>query len=376
MNQKSCIILFTYPDTENKLKILQKSIDSVKYLGLPIFLFSNMDIDKEYLQDVHKFVTTGQNELVSASDFLSIEDITLARNKTKYRYHLTYDENIITYIPISYGTEKSYYWALIKLFQKSFDYVFKEGYTDFMFLQELELLDENINLCKQYFKEVNELELDGLVAVDPNMGENHLSDYVFFGKTKWWSELFQSMSVHEFYKITFPNWGVEEYFYKKCKEKYGKIKFKIRTNLEEWEKPFYRVYPPNWIRDDIDCSTREPFNLFFPNLNLTDFSNNWDTPKFNVDKSLIVSIRPINDFYQIFVWNREISENDKKINLSISFPNENELDVTIPTIYFDLLPGVWSLNNFSESLKDRKVILNYSYEDNNIIVNNIKTYYI
>jgi hypothetical protein len=366
----------TYPNTENKINILLKSIESAKKLKIPILVFSNMDIDKKYLSDVNEFIFTGENLMVSASDYLSINDITLARNTTKYRFHLEYNNNIITYIPITYGTENSYYWAVIKLYQKSFEYVHNKGYTHFMLLQELELDDENIELSINYLNETYSSNLDGIIAVDPSMGENHLSDYVFFGKTKWWNELFQTTTVEEFYNLTFPNWAVEEYFYKKCKDKQGNIKFKIRTNLEEWEKKYYCEFPSSWVKDEICCSTILPFNLFYPNLMPTESSNNWETPYFDIEKSLIVSILPLNNEYQIFVWNKSISEYDKKILVKITFPIEVVTDVKVDNIDLELQPGFWNLKNISENIKGRKVIIEYSYIENTKLVSKFNTYYV
>lgn len=366
----------TYPNTENKVNILLKSIRSAKKLNVPIFVFSNMDIDKKYLSDVNEFIFTGENLMVSASDYLPIDKITLARNTTKYRFHLEFDENIITYIPITYGTEKSYYWAVINLYRKSFEYVYNKGYSDFMLLQELELGDEEIKLSIDYLNETHLSNLDGIIAVDPSMGENHLTDYVFFGKTKWWNELFQTTTVEEFYNITFPNWSVEEYFYKKCKEKPGNIKFKIRTDLEIWEKQFYCDFPSSWIKDNINCLTKQPFNLFYPKLILTESSSNWETPYFDIEKSLIVSILPINDYYQLFVWNKSISEYDKNITLNITFTTDNNSSIETETINLELQPGVWNLKNIYENMKGKTVIIEYSYFDNENVICDSKTYYI
>jgi hypothetical protein len=88
MVQNPCIIILSYPNTDNKIQILLNCLKSVKKLNIPIFVFSNMDIDKKYLSDVDEFIFTGENVMVSASDYLSIDNITLARNTTKYRFHL------------------------------------------------------------------------------------------------------------------------------------------------------------------------------------------------------------------------------------------------------------------------------------------------
>jgi len=377
MKKNPCIIILAYPNTDNKIQILLKCLKSVKNLNIPIFVFSNMDIDKKYLGDTNEFIYTGENKMESASDFLSIQDITLARNLTKYRHHLTFDNNIITYIPITYGTEKSYYCALTKLYQKSFEYVYNKGYDNFMLLQYDTVLDEeSSNLVHKYFEELYLSELDSLISVDPNMGNNHMNDYVFFGSTKWWNELFSSTSPEEFYTMTFPNWTIEEYYFTKCKNKEGNVKFKIRSNLEEWEKDYYQDAPSNWIKDAINCETRESINLFFPSIKDAGLSNYWETPNFDIEKSLVVSIRPLNDLYQIFVWNKLISEQDKKIVVTISFPKMNESDLDIDPIHLELLPGIWNIRDYQEQISGRKVVVEYSYEQDNDIVSDTKIYYI
>ena len=366
-----CVIILSYPDTENKLDILSKCISNAKKLNIPVFLFSNMDIDTTKITEVDEFIYTGENQMYSASDFLPIEQITLARNITKYRNHLMFDNGLITYIPITYGTEKNYYWALTKLYKKSFEYCNEKGFTHFMLLQELHLGENEITLSKQYFDEMYNKNLDGMFAVEPEMGENHLSDFVFFGKTKWWNELFNSMSIDEFYNLTFPNWSVEEYYYKKVRQKEGIIKFKIRTKLEEWEETYYRNYPSTWVRDDVDCQTRETFNLFFPELRQTNLSNNTETPSFNIDKSLVVSLRPISDIYQLFVWNKAISENDRDIKVNIHFDGGEYENIEL-----DLKPNHWVLRDFPITVGGKKVNISYSYELNDKIIEGIKTYYV
>jgi hypothetical protein len=359
----SCVIILSYPDTDNKLKILSECISKAKKLNLPILLFSNMDINQDYISEVDEFIYTGENELFSASDFLTKEQITLARNTTKYRNHLMFDNNIITYIPISYGSEKNYYWALTKLYKKSFEHCLNKGYSNFMLLQELHLNDDDIELSKLYLNEVISNNLDGMFAVEPNMGDNHLSDFVFFGKTSWWNDVFQSMNINEFYNLTFPNWSVEEYYYKKAKSFIGKIKFKIRTKLEDWEKQYYWDFPPLWTRDDIDCETRETFNLFFPNLKQDNLSNNTETPTFNINKSLVVSLRPIENQYQLFVWNKSISENDRNINVTISINSEEN-----NTFIFNLNPNHWVLRDITDNISGKKVFIDYSYYMDNKLI--------
>lgn len=373
---KPCVIVLSYPNTENKLNILSKCLESLKKLNYPIFLFSNMNIDMSSLPQINGFISTGENEMLSASDFLPIEQITYARDMTKYRHHLMYGDGLITYLPISYGTEKNYYWALTKLYKKAFNVVRELGYGNFMLLQELHLGENELELVKKYFSELKELDLDGLFAVEPEMGPNHLSDFVFFGKSSWWANLFNTMTVDEFYKTTIPNWTIEEYYLKKCKIRGGKIKFKVRTNLEEWHKSYYDDMPENWIRDDIDCESRETFNLFFPDLKQNNLSNNTETPSFDVEKALTVSITKHDSGYQIFLWNKNLSIHDRDVDINLTFSKNNGIDIDTQPIELKLPPGVWNVRYYDEYIKGSQVDITYTYEDEGEIKTLQRKYYI
>jgi hypothetical protein len=167
-----------------------------------------------------------------------------------------------------------------------------------------------------------------------------------------------------------------DYNYLSRKEKEGKIKIKVRTNLEEWEKQYYLDIPSNWIRENINSSTRKPVHLYFPNICDTGLSNYWDTPYFDIEKSLIVSIQPLDDNYQIFVYNRIISKHDKQISISITFPIENDTDIEITPINLELSPGCWNVRNYQKQIVGRKVNINISYFEHDILISNIKTYFI
>jgi hypothetical protein len=79
---------------------------------------------------------------------------------------------------------------------------------------------------------------------------------------------------------------------------------------------------------------------------------------------------------QIFVWNKLISEQDKKIIVTISFPKMNESDFDINPIHLELLPGVWNIRDYQEQISGRKVVVEYSYEQDDDIVSDTKIYYI
>jgi len=377
MSYNPCIIILTHPNTEEKLNLLSNCITQLKKTKYPIYLFSNMDIKSDILETIDGFIYTGENKMYSASDFLNIKKITEARNTTKYKSHLTYGDKIISYTPINYGTEKSYYWACTNLYKTAFEFVRNNSYTHFMLTQYDTIIpDSDLHLIDGNLNEINLNNIDGSFPVDPNMGDNHLNGDVFFGQVKWWNELFNTMTPIDFYTETFPNWTPEEYFYIKAKQKDGKIKIKVRTNLDEWEKKYYNVVPINWIKEKVNSTTRSPVNLYFPNVTETGLSNYWDTPYFDIEKSLIISIQPFRDVYQMFVWNQSISIHDKNINVTIKFPTENHSDVTIDDFNFDLSPGTWTLDYISENMKNRKVIIESSYMDNEELICSSKMYYI
>jgi hypothetical protein len=377
MSYNPCIIILTHPNTEEKLTLLSNCITQLKKTKYPIYLFSNMDIKSDILETISGFIYTGENKMYSASDFLKIKTITEARNTTKYKSHLTYGDRIITYTPINYGTEKSYYWACTNLYKTAFEFVKNNSYTHFMLTQYDTIIpDSDLHLIDENFNDINLNNIDGSFPVDPNMGNNHLNGDVFFGKVRWWNELFNTMTPIDFYTKTFPNWTPEEYFYIKSKEKDGKIKIKVRTNLDDWEKKYYNNIPVNWVKENIDSNTRRPVNLYFPNITQTGLSNYWDIPYFDIEKYLIVSIQPFKSIYQIFIWNQSISNHDKNITITIKFPIENDLDIKINDFNFELLPGVWTLKYIHENVKGRKVIVECSYMDNEELICNSKTYYL
>ena len=78
----------------------------------------------------------------------------------------------------------------------------------------------------------------------------------------------------------------------------------------------------------------------------------------------------------MFVWNQSISKHDKNINVNIKFPIESDLDIKINDFNFELLQGTWTLKYISENIKGRKVVIEYSYMDNEKLICNSKTYYL
>lgn len=373
MERKDCIIVLTHPNTDNKKKILVETLSRLKQLGLPVFVFANMDIDKSYLKDCDDFVYTGQNPFYCASDFLSISEVIEARRLTKYRSHVRSGETLYTFTPITYGNEKNYFWACNMLYQVAFNYVKNNGYSHFMLSQYDTIIGpEEFPLVHKYFEEMHSKNLDGYFSVDPNMGENHFNGDVFFGNVVWWCDMFNTITPYEFYQMTYPNWTPEEYFYMKCLKKDGKIKIVHRLEREEWEMNYYNNIPETWEKQLVSIDSRRAINTLFPNLSDTGLSNYWDTPTFDVNQSLIVSCVKKEDHFEVFVWFKPIVDESPSINVTIGFSGPQNFTPFSIT----LSPSQWSVKGFELDPENRKITVDYNYEINNENFNGHKEYYI
>ncbi len=356
MKSDSCIILLTHPNTEDKINLLERCLSVLSLSEIPIYVFSNMEIDKKHLLKAEEFILAGDNKLYSPSDFLPAEKIVEARHKTKYRSHLFLDDYTITFIPINYGTNKNYYWACINLYKVALSHVKSLGYSKFMLSQYDTIIPhEDISLIGKNLNELEINSLDGEFSVDPEMGNSHLSGDVFFGKVEWWEKLFDTMSPEDFYKSTFPNWTPEEYFYKRATEIDGRIKVRVRKNVSEIVSRYYTDLPPGWIKEKIHSDLSFPACLFFPNIKESWISSHLDGEAFDIEKSLTVSVdSPQNsDYYQLFVWNRKLNNYDKEISLHIEIFDLHEK--LVDKIKINLVPGAWWWRNFDLSIGGGKI---------------------
>lgn len=356
-----CIIILTHPNTDKKLEILSNSLSRLVKTNYPIFVFANMYVNPKYLTNATDFIFTGENKLISASDILSLEKVRDARESTKYRLYLNFDKFNITYFPINYGTEKSYYWACVNLHKVAFNYVNGKGYTHFMFMQYDSLIEESdIHLVEKNLKELVEFNYDVNFAVDPEMGENHINGDVFFGKVKWLSDVTNDMTVNDFYESTFPNWTPEEYFYIKLKEKGGRVKIKIK-NVEHL-KQYYNNVPDTWEKEYVTNESNRPINIYFPNVSESGLSSYLDTSNFDVDKSLIVSLMLKENYYELFIFNRISSLDPRSINVDIKVKRGDDILFEIIT---DLEPGHWDIKHINDDLRgsNLELITKYITED-------------
>jgi hypothetical protein len=344
---KRGIILLTHPNTNKKLDLLKSCIKILSKTNIPIFVFANMEISSDITEGA-TFIHAGDNKMYAASDFLSLDKIKEARNLTKYRLYLNIsDESSIIYFPINYGTEKNYYWSCIKLYKVAFNYMRLNGFTHFMLSQYDNLIgDSSLELVNSYLDDLELYNLDGDFPVDKGMGDNHLNGDVFFGKVDWWDDLFSTMYPEDFYKVSFPNWTPEEYYFLKAKEKGGKIK--IRLKKTESYPNFYNNLPENWIKQEQESDLNLPVNLYFSDIIGNGLSDNTNTENFDINKSLIISVLPKNDYYELFLFNKCVSLNPKTINIDIKIKKD---DIVLYDINIDLNPGNWVLRHIYEDIR-------------------------
>ncbi len=358
---KPCIVILSYPDTDNKIQILSDTINSVtgftyNNCDVPVFVFSNLDIDKDQIPKVDKLIYSGKNKMFSALDFFAPDVVSTARELTKYRHNLVSDTDNISYVPLQYGTEKNYYWALTELYRLAFSWITESGFTHFMLLQELKLGESELQLVDLYFTDLIRNDLDGIVAFEPDQGPHHMSDFVFFGKSKWWSELFDDMTVENFYYLSFPNWTIEEYYHRKLIIKGGNIKYKVRNRLNEHQLDYWSDSPETWKKEilNIDCNTTCTWKLFFPDLIQDNFSNNHESDKFDVAKWVDVSIIPNGENHDIFIYNK--SDLLIEFNILSSHPKVDNIHFYVQGKYYKVIPT-------ENNLKGTELTFAYSYFD-------------
>jgi hypothetical protein len=357
---KNCIIILTHPDTDNKKDILKLCINSFKKIDIPVFVFANMFIDSEFLENSDDFIQAGDNKMYGPLDFISLEKVTEARKACKYlSYISTGPDSEINFLHINYGCDKNYYWACINLYKSAFTYANANGYTHFMLIQSDTLMSEDdTNIINQYFQYMNDKDLDGDFAVDGHMGDNHLNGDVFFGKVNWWNDIFKTMTPKDFYDVTFPNWTPEEYFYLKLIEKRGK--FIIRIKESKYSNYYYNNLPEGWYKNVQVCESNYPANLYFPNLLLIGSASHLETENFNVDKSLTISILPKDNYYELFIINRAISPYDKIIDVKLEFLNKETSDIICVSEY-TIYPGTWRSAHIHEHISNSKVEITTKY---------------
>jgi hypothetical protein len=236
-----------------------------------------------------------------------------------------------------------------------------------MLIQYDSIINESdIHLANKYMTEMVNQNLDGDFPVDANMGNSHLNGDVFFGKVSWWNELFKTMNPKEFYEMSFPNWTPEEYFYLKAEKKGGNIKIRLKKSHNS--DIYYNNIPDSWVKEIQICETDSPINLYFPNVSMTGLASHLQTESFNIDKSLSISILPINDKFELFVYNRIISESDRDINIDFKFINKETADI-ITTFQLDISPGNWKTFIISDNIDGHKLEITTKY-----VVKETRTY--
>ena len=105
------IFIASYPNTEEKIKILKECINSVKKSGFPVVAVSNLVLPEEISSIVEECLI-GKNEECKYRDFFTDKEIDKARNLSRYLLDFTPSGGeTISYKPFHYGRGSKRYWG-------------------------------------------------------------------------------------------------------------------------------------------------------------------------------------------------------------------------------------------------------------------------
>ena len=134
IKMKACIFVLSYPNTEKKLRILERSISSLKNSGLPVISVSNIFTSEKITGIVDDFLV-GENEDCRYQDFFTNEELDEARNSSRYLSHYFPNKTeVISYAPFSYGRGSTYHWSAISQFLRIVEYSKVNGFTHFLII--------------------------------------------------------------------------------------------------------------------------------------------------------------------------------------------------------------------------------------------------
>ena len=339
------IFIASYPNTEEKIKILKECINSVKKSGFPVVAVSNMALP----EDISSMVETcliGENEECRYSDFFTEEEIDTARNSSTYHSHFFYHEGeSITYKPFSYGRGSTYHWAGITQQVEIIKYSRQKGITHSFLLEGDIILDErDIFRIKEYFYLMEEKNLDFIVSMVH--GRGHMSGNGWFTTTEYWERVCHMVSKEDFLRSTYPNFFAERYVVSRM------IKSGGRGHLLVLNLDFHSQenFPSTWELIEIklpeNTSINSSINLLFPETTKVGLS--WSSETNDQDPSdplkhlyLGVGLQVEAGTPLFFIRNMYKEITVKHVKAKISIFNENS---QIFNYEYNLVPSGWALN--------------------------------
>jgi len=338
---KNCIFVASYPNTEDKIRVLEECINSIKRSGIPVVSISNISLPERISSKVENCLF-GINEECRYQDFLSDEEIDKARNYSRYLLHfIPPGDDAISYRPFYYGRGSTYHWAGLTQQFEIIKYSLEQGITHAFIMEgDVILEDDDVHKISEYFSTMEEEKLDFIVAMQN--GFEHMSGNGWFTTIEYWERVCSEMSARDFIKSTWPSFSSEGYVISKMKKSEG------NGNLLMWEDDSYPTsdLPGNWritkTKKSEDEINQNSINLFFPETKRIGLSSSTDRKDQSPEDPLTYVPMGIGrklDLPVFFIWNRYNGETVKSIKAKVSIFNEDSL---IFNSEYDLSPGYWA----------------------------------
>ena len=332
------IFIASYPNTEEKIKILKECINSVKKSGFPVVAVSNLVLPEEISSIVEECLI-GKNEECKYRDFFTDKEIDKARNLSRYLLDFTPSGGeTISYKPFHYGRGSTYHWAGLTQQVEIVNYSKQNGISHALIIEGDVVLDEkDISKIQSYFSKMEEEKLDFIVAIQDNFG--HMAGNGWFTRIDYWEKVCIGMSPEDFLHSTYPSFSSEGYVIDRMKKSGGRGEILSFENQNPG-------FPDSWIltKKDLfeDGQGKSPINLFFPATHRVHLS-------FNLDRKDQSPLDPLQYVYMgtgkmgnmpiFFIHNRYNGETIQKIDAKVYIFDQ---EFQIFEAKYELYPSCWA----------------------------------
>ena len=260
---KASIFITSYPNTKDKIDILEQCISSVKNSGFPVILVSNMKIPGEITSMV-KECLSGGNEECRYQDFFTDEEIDVARNSSTYLSHFMPSEGeLISYRPFGYGRGSTYHWSALTQNLEILNYSKQNGISHALILEgDIILGEKDILKIQSYFSTMEEENLDFIVAMQNNF--RHMSGNGWFTRIDYWEKVCSVMSAKDFLRSTYPSFSSEGYVVSRMIKSGGKGHLLVPDTGSQSQENFPSTWTLIETKVPENTGVHSSTNLLFP----------------------------------------------------------------------------------------------------------------
>jgi hypothetical protein len=345
---KPAVFVWSYPNNQNKIDILKKTLESLRKTGFPIISISNYEINKEILElfDDHY---TGKNSECCFQNYFSDIEIDWARLNSKYlcQFYPSHSQEI-NYRQFSYGRGCTYHFSVLSQWTYTLSFFRNERYTHGFIIEGDNILNnKDLDKISDYFNELESQNLNFIFAL-PLMFDFMVATAWFF---KYSPELDFELSCEKLLRSTYPSFACEKFLYQNL----------INTNLpgkiiiNENDKRIPDGAPGNCsfeIRKNLSTVVQtDGINLFFPNTELHNLSSSQD--KFYQSpldplSYIETGIGKIGGQDVFFCWNRYNGNTVKSVLVQVTILESHKIiwensSETFPGVwYYSILPQIYS----------------------------------